>query len=159
MVVRLLIKQSLSWVIILTLLPPLLGTGLVHHHCITCNNNQTEATLFLMPHDHPPETCGIEMGEDEPLEACSTRDNSHEHHRHQCHVDFYLLNIPSQLTQVRKLVPSLYSLQCLFYTSLFHNPLHPQESPLLTQACSAIPPFMERYQSLQRLSKNAVFRL
>ncbi len=157
--VKTMIKQLFLWIALLAILPGLLGVGLVHHHCITCNNQQTSITFLLLPHNHHSEPCDCEQAEHVAKACPSVPEHQHQHHSHQCQVDLHKLNIPMQLDQARKLVPSIISLECLYFTTLLLNPGYLQVSLLQANNPEPLPPVFQRYQSPQRLSLNAVYRL
>ncbi len=153
------IKQIVLGITLLAVLPGLLGIGLVHHHCITCNNQETSITLFLLPHEHHSEPCECETSPSAARECPSAHQHQHQHHTHQCQVDLHKLNIPMQMDQVRKLVPPVIGLDCLYFTTLLLSPDYLQANLLLVDNLESPPPFFQRHQSPQRLSLNAVYRL
>lgn len=113
----------ITWLLLFTILPSLIGTALVHHHCDTCDHSHTEAALLVLPHDHNTEPCICET----KCEVNVTTLHDHEH-QHHCQVDLKKIDIPLNLTQPEELLPLLISIDLLSHKDfigsiLSHEPL------------------------------------
>lgn len=115
----------ITWLLLIALLPGLIGTALIHHHCNTCNHSHTEAAILVIPHNHSSEPCICET--DCEINTATLHDHTHKH-QHHCRVDLKKIDIPLNFTQPEELLPYLISIDLFLNIDfigliLSHEPL------------------------------------
>lgn len=88
---KLLKYQILSWVLLFVMLPSFIGVNIFEHHCFSCNEYETVATIMKVEHEHmhshgeaTPCCCSHESSS-----CCKDEDSNLENFKSSCCTEEY----------------------------------------------------------------------